>query len=164
MMKYITACLLVTLLSAHSTPALEEVRTTYQKAASSEKSCKELIHLLNPYTEMNNTLLSGYKGSATMMMAKYVFSPVSKLNYFNKGKKILENAIEKDKKNVELRFLRYSIQTNIPFFLGYKGNIETDKNFLVASITKINDEALKTLVITYLKKYGELSEKEKQQI
>lgn len=143
-------------------PTPEDVRPMYHKAASDEKACKELIKILAPFTEHNNALLSGYKGSATMMMAKYVFNPVTKLSYFNKGKNILEKAISKEKNNVELRFLRYGVQLSIPFFLGYKSDLKTDKEFLLTSLQKMDDTELKILIIDFLKEHGDLNTKEKQ--
>jgi len=51
-------------------PAINEVRKLYEKAATDEKTCKQLIDLLAPYHEKNNPLLYGYKAVATMLMAK----------------------------------------------------------------------------------------------
>jgi hypothetical protein len=147
-----------------ATPSLAEVRLLYQKAAVTENSCKYLIGLLAPYNEKNSPLLSGYKAGATMMMARYVFSPFNKLSYFNKGKKMMEKAIEADKENPELRFLRFGVQTNIPFFLGYKNDIQTDKLFLLQSISQLNDISLKQFMISYLNESGELTYIEKQKL
>lgn len=151
-------------LSCFAAPSLTEVRLLYQKAASRENSCKYLIELLAPYNEKNSPLLSGYKAGATMMMARYVVNPFSKLSYFNKGKKMMEKAIEADKENPELRFLRFGVQTNIPFFLGYKNDIQTDKLFLLQSISQLNDTSLKQLMVAYLNESGELTNIEKQKL
>lgn len=132
-------------------PAINEVRLMFHKATLDEDACKDLINLLMPFDEINNPLLFGYKGSAIMMMAKHVFNPFSKLSYFKKGKNILESAIQADQKNVELRFLRYTIQTNIPSFLNYDNNVESDKAFLTKSLSKLNDMKLKKIISSYLK-------------
>jgi hypothetical protein len=147
-----------------ATPSITEVRLLYQKAAAAEHTCKDLIDLLAPYNEKNSPLLSGYKAGATMMMARYVFSPFSKLSYFNKGKKMMEKAIEADKENPELRFLRFGVQTNIPFFLGYKNDIQTDKLFLLRSISQLSDISLKQFMVAYLNESGELTNIEKQKL
>src|SRR5680860_1381478 len=77
---------------ASEKPKMEEIHGLYQNAALKEKACRKLIELLAPY-KTNNPLLLGYSASATMMMAKHVFNPISKLRYFNEGKTILENAL-----------------------------------------------------------------------
>jgi|SRR6185437_12220100 len=135
-----------------SKPTITEIRLLYEKSDKDESSCNKLIEILSIYNEKDNALYAGYKASAIMMMAKHVFNPFSKMAYFKKGKKILENAIKIDEKNVELRFLRFNIQTHIPSFLGYNNDIDSDKFFLETSFHKISDENLKTFLLPYLKK------------
>jgi hypothetical protein len=73
------------------------------------------------------------------------------MSYFKKGKRILENAIKADEKNIELRFLRFNAQTHTPSFLGYNGDIKKDKAFLESSFSKITDVKLKEFMLPYLK-------------
>ena len=137
--------------SAKSTE-IEDVRVLFHKAESSQKVCIELIELLEPYNDKNNALFLGYRGSANMLMAKHLINPFSKLSYFKKGKLLLEKAIQFDQKNIELRFLRYTIQTNVPSFLNYSDNKENDRAFLLQSLNSLNDLKLKNIISTYLKK------------
>ncbi|SKB34075.1 hypothetical protein [Daejeonella lutea] len=132
-------------------PSTSTVRLKFHKSTSSEKVCKDLIKELHPYNEKNNPLLLGYKGGANMLMAKYVINPFSKLSYFKKGKGMLEKAIQADNKNVELRFLRYTIQNNVPSFLGYNDHMTADKSFLTQSISNVRDPELKKIITSYLK-------------
>jgi hypothetical protein len=145
-------------------PSLSAVRLLYQQAATKEKYCKELITLLSPYNEKNNPLLMGYKAGGTMMMAKYVFNPISKFSYFKKGKKMLEMAIDANENNVELRFLRFTFQTNVPSFLDYRDKIETDKIFILNSISQLTYTALKNLIISHLKNSDYLTNTEKKRL
>jgi len=146
-----------------STPTIDEIRLLYEKSDKDESSCNKLIEILSVYNEKDNPLYAGYKASAIMMMAKHVFNPFSKMSYFKKGKKILENAIKADDKNVELRFLRFNIQTHIPSFLGYNNDIDSDKFFLETSFQKINDENLKAFLLPYLKNSDYISADIKKQ-
>lgn len=143
-------------------PPMDDVRKLYQQAATQETSCEELIALLQPFDENNNPLLLGYRGSATMMMAQYVLNPFSKLTYFKKGKDLLHQAIEADRMNVELRYLRFTAQTNAPAFLRYRNKIEEDKTFLVKSVSLLGDQSLKNLILGFLKRSEFLSEGEKK--
>ena len=136
--------------------SLTEVRQLFQRASTDESACRALIKLLQPYTEKENPVLSGYKGTATMMMANYVFSPFTKISYFKRGKSILEKAIMADQNNAELRFLRYSVQTNIPFFLGYKGQVNSDEKLLLSAISTMQEQDLRLMVTKYLRKTGAL--------
>jgi hypothetical protein len=132
-------------------PSIGFVRTKFHNATSSEKICKDLIKLLEPYSEKNKPLFLGYKGGATMLMAKHVINPISKFSYFKKGRNMLENAIKADNSNVELRFLRYTIQNNVPSFLGYNGQLAKDELFLKQSVGNVRDAELKKIITYYLK-------------
>jgi hypothetical protein len=73
------------------------------------------------------------------------------LEHFNAGKVQLEYAIIQEDENIELRFLRLSIQENLPSFLGYSSQIKADRSFLVDHLDQILDEDLKSKISTYLK-------------
>ena len=77
-------------------------------------------------------------------------NPIEKLIYFNKGKELLEDAINQDPKSVELKFLRYSIQQNLPKFLLYHDNIEKDLNFVNRKIKSIKDKKVQKFISTSL--------------
>lgn len=145
-------------------PPMEDIRKLYQQAATQANSCEELIALLQPFKKNNNPLLLGYRGSATMMMAQHVLNPFSKLTYFKKGKDLLHQAIEADRRNIELRYLRFTAQTNAPSFLRYGNKIEEDKTFLVESVSLLDDQSLKNLILGYLKNSEFLSEGEKKKL
>jgi hypothetical protein len=112
-----------------------------------------LIELLEPYDEIKFPILTGYRACGTMIMAKHVANPISKLMYFYKGRKMLEAVIAGNEKVAELRFLRYSIQTNAPSFLGYNSHIAEDKLFLKNSVPFLDDPILSNKISAYLRKY-----------
>ena len=135
-------------------PSTSRVRSLFEQAGVQKSSCIKLIKLLKPYNEINSPVLMGYKACGTMMMAKYVLNPFSKILHFRKGKKMLETVIAVNDKVVELRFLRYSIQTNAPTFLGYNNNIAEDKMFLKNAVSFLNDVVLRDKIDAYLRKYN----------
>jgi hypothetical protein len=143
-------------------PFVTKIRALYQDAAKNESSCKKLLSIIDSHNEKNNALLSGYKAAATMLMAKHCLSPISKLSYFSKGKDLLEQTINANKYNIELIFLRFALQTNIPFFLGYKTSIDSDKSFLLKHYYKIEDSQLKHWLVSFLKSSKSLTANEKQ--
>ncbi|MBS1736607.1 MAG: hypothetical protein JSS98_08420 [Bacteroidetes bacterium] len=149
---------------AQHIPTLQEVRQLYHEAASNEKACNQLILQLKPFDENNNPLLSGYKAGATMMMAQYVINPFSKLSYFNEGRAMLQKAVNTDAQNIELRFIRFCVQSNLPFFLGYKENIDTDKFFILNRLSAVTDISLKKNIVNFMKASNYVSEQEKIQL
>lgn len=132
-------------------PTHDEVRELFFKSQVEEKDCLKLIDILTPYNEKNNPLFLGYKGSANIIMAKHVSNPFTKLSNFRKGRNMLEKAIAADKKNSELIFLRFAIQTNIPTFLGYHNEIQEDKKHLQNVLPHLKDKALKEHISGYMK-------------
>ena len=143
---------------------MNEVRSLYKEAVKSEDSCKELVAISSGFNEKTNPLMLGYKGSGTMLMAKHVFNPFTKMSYFRKGKQMLEKAIEVDENSIELRFLRFNAQTNMPSFLGYNNNIDDDKKFILNGFSQIKDLQLKEFVWQgfYNSKY--VTENERRQL
>jgi hypothetical protein len=145
-------------------PTLKDVRILYQQASREERSCRLLIEILSPDDRNTNALFEGYKASATMMMAKYCVNPFSKLSYFKKGKRMLEDAIHFKPDNIELRFLRFAIQSESPFFLGYNDAVEMDKKIILKAFPYIIDEDLRRIIYAYFQDCNCLSLNEKQQI
>lgn len=163
-MKKITYVIFLSFICYHTNgqaPTKTLIRSLYKKAATDEGACKEIITTLESYNENNNVLWAGYKAYATIMLANHVFNPYSKLSNFNAGKKLLENCINADKGNVELRLLRFAIQTNAPSFLGYSNSINEDKLILINILGYIKENELKQQIISFLKTCEQLTPAEK---
>lgn len=113
--------------------ALDKIRSEFQQIGSEEDIYKILEFEYEPVDKYEDQMIRAYKATATCMLANYVFSPVSKLKYFNEGKKSLEEMIRigKDVENVYLRML---LQLNVPRSLNYHKNIEEDVNYLQDSL------------------------------
>ena len=120
--------------------SLSDVQKNYTYAVKNKQICKQMITYLEK--ENNSSLTLGYLGAYQAVWANHAINPFQKLNTFSKGKKNIEEAIKKDSKNVELRYLRYSIQKNAPGFLNYKNNIEEDLKYLKENLSKIKDSLL----------------------
>lgn len=108
---------------------LLNTRSAFQEIKSEEDI--ESIYRINvEEAELDNrNVIRAYQAAATCMKAEYVFSSVSKLKYFKRGKKKLETLIANDK-SVEKVYLRLLIQLNIPRLLNYYQEIEGDIVFL----------------------------------
>ena len=110
---------------------------------------------LDKFIEMGesseDSLTIPYLASAYMQKAEYVFSPFSKLKYFNQGKKMLETFIEQHPSCIDARYVRFLVQTNVPGFLGYSDDIIKDKDFVQKNIGKalIGDE-IKSIILNNL--------------
>jgi hypothetical protein len=146
--------LFVSLANKPVAPGIGEVRRLYDMSVEDEKTCERLIVMLEPYNETNHPVFAGYRAAATMIMAKHVFNPFSKFSYFK--------AIAKSSSDIELRFLRFTIQTNLPRFLDYHGHISADKAFIIQSFPKLADVVLKQKILDYVKTSDDLTAAEKK--
>ena len=92
-----------------------------------------------------------YLGAFQTIWANHVFNPFSKLKTFNKGKRNIDKAIKLSPNNVEIIFIRYSIQKNSPAFLSYKSNLKEDQKILKQNFSNINSIDLKRMIENVLK-------------
>lgn len=129
---------------------LVRTRELYYKASANTSQTETLSSFLSASPKIDPYLLTGYQGLCFMLRAREVWNPYSKLSYFNKGKDMLNMAINKSPDQVELRFLRFCVQTNAPAFLGYKNEIPADKSLILKKYSSLNDEDLKIRIKNYL--------------
>ncbi|MDR2284446.1 MAG: hypothetical protein LBE37_14605 [Sphingobacterium sp.] len=128
---------------------LDEVRKDFNKGVKNQELCERHLEVLEKHAK--SPLEKGYEAAFHMFMAKHTGNPLKKMSYFNGGKRMLEKQIKIEPNNVELRFIRLCIQYYIPTYLGYRDNIEQDKDFLVSNLYKLNDSETKGLLFSYLK-------------
>lgn len=157
-MKLLLVACLSLVISAERVVSLQQARSAFEKAAVNEQIGADF---LTKVTFPPNNVLLGYKGAVTMIMAKHAFSPLKKLEYFNQGRAILEQALKAEPNNIELRYLRFSIQCNSPSFLGYYEEKKSDKVILLQEISRIADIELKRKITQYLLQCSELTAQEK---
>jgi hypothetical protein len=140
---------------------LQRTRELYYKASANKGDAELFSTFLSSSPDVEKTLLSGYRGMSYMIKANYSWNPYNKLSFFNKGKDLLDEAIQKDPANIELRFLRFCVQTNAPAFLGYSGMIGQDKAVILSGYPLSKDNDLKNRIRNYLvsSKYSTASDK-----
>lgn len=129
---------------------IDEIRHLYVHAQKEKVACQQLYNLTENSNLNANTLAYSYHAVAKMMLAKHDSNPVKKWRYFYKGKNMLENAINKYPNNLELRFLRYCVQLNVPDFLAYNSNLESDKEIITNQIDE-QTESLQLFIKPILK-------------
>jgi hypothetical protein len=134
------------LFSQNSKSKINQIRHVYKNAGQDEDKNEELIKLSK---SCENTIIKGYYASGLAIKAKYLYNPFSKLDYFKRGTTLLDKTIAKDKMNIELRFMRFCIQTVSPNFLGYNEEIQNDIELIVKNFTTIDPDMM-PLVGEYL--------------
>ncbi|MDF3077104.1 MAG: hypothetical protein K0S09_993 [Sphingobacteriaceae bacterium] len=157
----ILAFILTAFLAGTDTEAsLLELRKMYYAASVDKEAAKRFLTVVNEQKSQAVTV-QAYRAMAYMLQAKYAFNPYAKMSNFKTGREILEKAVQRAPSNAELRFLRFSIQTNAPFFLNYSSNISSDKQAILRGWKEINDADLKSRIKNYMLASSECNEHEK---
>lgn len=128
---------------------LVAVRAAYYDAAQKKISTNAFAKKVKDADDGSAVMLA-FQSMALMFDARDSYNPYTKMSSFNKGKEMLENAVKKDANNVEVRFLRFCVQSNAPFFLGYSGNIDGDKAVILNNWSTLKDEDLKEKIKTFM--------------
>jgi len=128
---------------------LAEVRNDYKQAVKSETKAFELNSKLESISKNDKNVLVAYKGAVISITAKYKNSNKLKSTTFKKGVSLIEYAVENEVSNIEIRFVRLSIQQNSPKFLKYNKDIAADKEFILNNFKNIRSNEFKN----YLKGY-----------
>ncbi|WP_151087461.1 hypothetical protein [Hymenobacter baengnokdamensis] len=105
------------------------LRRHYELAAADKQAGESFYNLLRDY-QGQDALVLGYKGAAEAIKARDA-SMLNKLTYVQQAAKSFEQAVTLNPSNAEIRFLRFSVESNLPPFLGMSKHVEEDKTFLL---------------------------------
>lgn len=116
---------------------IKKIREDYITAINSSDKADELYDQLSAIKNPDPLLLA-YLGSVQALKAKHAWNPVSKLSYLNQGFKTINSAVAKAPNEIEVRFLRFSLEYYVPSFLGFSKNLHTDKVKIIELLQKQN--------------------------
>jgi hypothetical protein len=145
------AVIFLSMFSLQASLSLQQVREAYFKAASNRDESVRLSHLLDTVSENSNPVMLCYKGAAEMLKARFAVNPFTKMAFFNKGRDLIERSIWRDTSIVESRFVRFTIQRNLPFFLGYHQHIAKDSTMIACRLQMLTDTDLRNRIDHYFK-------------
>lgn len=101
---------------------IEKVRNQFPVITTEEQADDFIENLKND----NSPEAKGYTAAMVFMKSRFVKFPFTKLKYFKEGKSILNEVINESPANVEIRYIRFLMQKQIPDFLGYNDNLKED--------------------------------------
>lgn len=113
--------------------SLQIIRELFNEAVKNDESRDEFCALMEAQPEIEPILIA-YKGSAKALEAKEGWNPLSRIGHLKDADRLFEKAIEIEPKNIEIRFLRFSVQYYIPKWLGLSDNLDEDKSVIVKNI------------------------------
>jgi len=147
-------------------PSLETVRENYANSIESESAAESLYKSLED-ADSKTPIFLAYKGAVRAVMAKHAFLPNTKYSCAKEGVKWLNEAVKSNAENTEIRYLRYSIEKNLPTFLGFELHLESDQSFIVKQLLNKShglDKKMFNLVRDYMVKKAKLTSETKMQL
>lgn len=130
-----------------SNPAvIKKARELFYQATYENIEVEAFVGFLKKVKPIESPTIKGYQAMAFMLKSKESWNPYHKFDYFLKGKNLLENAIQEDYFNIELRYLRLCLQSSLPGILNYDQNIGEDQKFILARWKSIEDEDLQNKI------------------
>lgn len=142
------------------------LRRHYEQAAADKAAGEKFYKLLADYQD-RDALVLGYKAASEAIRARDA-SMFNKLTYVQDAAKTFEQAVGLDPQNPEIRFLRFSVESNLPAFLGLSKHVDEDKEMLLNAAlnhpgTGLDAEAFRT-VRGFLVGRGHVSESDAQKL
>jgi len=131
-----------------------DLKQLRQKVVLALNSGKITDSLYTALDKMSNKqpIYVAYQGILDGLKAKHSWNPYSKLKYLSTAEKVLKRAADADPHNIEIRFLRFSIEHNAPGFLGYNKNQVADRDEIIRQLNARNyGTANKPLTIQIIK-------------
>lgn len=97
----------------------------------------QYVHLTNDEAKKNyvnisqqfnptSPLEAAYQAAGKALSAEFAVLPTTKWKLFQEATETLDQLILRFPTNLEMRFIRFSLQVNAPSFLGYHNNKEED--------------------------------------
>ncbi|WP_375418211.1 hypothetical protein [uncultured Hymenobacter sp.] len=142
------------------------LRRHYEAAATDKAAGEKFYQLLADYQD-KDALVLAYKGAAQAIRARDA-AMLHKLEYVKQAAHTFEQAVALDSENAEIRFLRFSVESNLPAFLGLSKHLDEDRTLLLRSAlaypnSDLDAEAFRT-VRNFLVVRGHVSEQEARQL
>lgn len=158
---------LATLVSTEANPySVSHLRRQYQQAATSKEAGEKFYQLMAAYTQQDAVVLA-YKAAAEAIRARDA-SMLNKLTHVQNANKQFEQAVKLDGNNAEIRFLRLSVESNLPSFLGLSQHVDEDRQFLVTTLLRHPNSGLDAesfgLVRSFLVDKGHVSDAEAEKL
>ena len=122
---------------------LDQIRIYYLKSDKSEENINKLIITCERYKLNNNSIIYAYRTVAELMLLKYEYNPLHKLNLFTDYSRALDSIVINNFNNIEIRFLRYCVQKQTPGLLGYNKKLDLDYQFILQNIDIQTEELQK---------------------
>lgn len=144
-------CLTNVVLADLPLPNMPAIRKQLVRAIDSKQTTDSLYESLGLIPQRAG-VINAYRGTLEALKAKHAWNPYYKIKYLNNAENTFKQAVAQDPHNIEIRFMRFSVEHNVPGFLGYTKNLTADKLEMIRQVELKNyGTADKDLVVALIK-------------
>lgn len=141
---------------------LAGIRKQFQSAHQNQEQAK-MFYQRTEKISQTDAASQAYKAAAKMILSKYEKNRAPKKELFKSGALRLNELIEANPNNVEIRFIRLTIQQNTPAILKYNANITEDKHYVLTQY-KNCDAQLQPYIKQYIINSPKFNQAEKNSL
>ncbi|RYE20670.1 MAG: hypothetical protein EOP42_27105 [Sphingobacteriaceae bacterium] len=131
---------------------ISKIRKDMLRAITSAKVTDSLYSNLQTINK-KPALVIAHFGALEALKAKNSWNPYNKFRYLNLSGKTVQQAVNASPNDMEIRFVRFSIQTNLPHFLGLAKDLDADKNQILHQLKQKNYGLADTLFVQNIIKF-----------
>ncbi|MCS6796765.1 MAG: hypothetical protein NZ516_12480, partial [Raineya sp.] len=106
------------------------LRTLYKEASENERKLKEFEQAIQQ-EKVSEAIRWAYKGALQALKGKYSFLPATKLSFFWEASNYLEKALAQEPENVEIIFLRFTVECGVPSLMNYALHLQEDRKKII---------------------------------
>lgn len=129
--------------------SLQQIRSDFYLSTLDYKFAFPLIENLNEIHNPNALILA-YRGATEAMLAKPGWNIFKKIGYLKQSRDSFEEAVKRDKDDIEIRFLRLSVEYHIPRYLGLSENLQEDKKVIIQNAHLFREKQLPVEITDYI--------------
>ena len=134
--------------AGRDTATINYVRQTFYEAVEDEDKTysleKFIITKFSSDQSKYDPVILAYFGAVEALKGKHAFNPFSKLNHVIRALDIIESAINKEPRSLEIRFVRFSILHHLPGILGYGSERDEDLSIICQLLKEQNYSEVST--------------------
>ncbi|MEP0984687.1 hypothetical protein [Ekhidna sp.] len=148
MKTIITFSLLITA-SIVGAQTLPEVRSEFHSVVLNPDDSRDFHDYLSD-VKTPTTTIRAYQAVSEALLAQVVWNPFNKLSQVIKYDKLMEEIVNEDPDNIEIRFLRLAIEYNLPSFLGMSTHVEEDTQMIIQNMSSIGEMQIEKSYSSYI--------------
>ncbi|PKQ70409.1 hypothetical protein [Raineya orbicola] len=138
------------------------LRRLYKEASENEKKLKDFEQAIQQ-EKVSEAIRYAYKGALQALKGKYSFLPAVKLNFFWEASGYLQKALAQEPENVEIIFLRFTVECGVPSLMSYALHLQEDRKKIVELLPESHlEEDFKKAIAEYLIQSGKCTFAEKK--